>query len=160
MTNFFRLNRQMRAYALVGSFLQTWSFMEGALNSVIGTALSLKITTEAILCQNIQFRDKIHILRTLISISPLPTVEKKRIDRILNKLAEYSKYRNVIAHNPFGPSQVNDGVQFNVIRARGSLQLPELDWAVAQFEEHYQTIVDFSNELEALEEKLRLSMRR
>jgi hypothetical protein len=77
---------------------------------------------------------------------------------MLIKLAEYSKYRNMIAHNPFGPSQVNDGVQFNIIRARGSLKLPELDWSVAQFEESYKIIVDFSDELEALEENLRISM--
>jgi len=158
MTDFLALDHQTRTYALVGSFLQAWSLMEAALNRTIASALSLNFVIEVILCNNIQFHDKINVLKTLVSISPLSETEKVRLDSILGKLGLYSKYRNMIAHAPLVSSETNDGVQFIVIRARGSLKFPAGDWSVARFEEAYQTIGDFADELEALQKNLKVSM--
>jgi len=161
--DFLRLNRRIRACALVGSFLEVWSLMEGSLDSLLGTALSLNVTTETILCKTIQLRDKINILRRLVYLSSLVDTEKTKVYDILREIETCAEaYRNKMVHNPFWPSSTNDGVVFRVIRARGSLKhgpldLHDLDLSVDEFGGLYQKVVNFSNELEELEGNLQAS---
>jgi hypothetical protein len=101
MTDFLSLDKETRAHALVGSFLQTWAVMEGELDATIAEALGIHSLQELILCKNVQLSARIRILRTLVSISTLQETEKQRINKILNKLSEqYVNYRNIVAHNP------------------------------------------------------------
>jgi hypothetical protein len=158
MTDFLSLDKETRAHALVGSFLQTWAVMEGELDATIAEALGIHSLQELILCKNVQLSARIHILRTLVSISTLQETEKQRINKILNKLSEqYVIYRNIVAHNLFVPTETGDGVEFVVVRARGKLNFPKNDWSVAKFEEIQEEIGEFSNELESLRENLKIS---
>jgi hypothetical protein len=157
-SDFLSLDKETRAHALVGSFLQTWAVMEGKLDATIAEALGIHSLQELILCKNVQLSARIHILRTLVSISTLQETEKQRINKILNKLSEqYVNYRNIVAHNLFVPSETSDGVEFVVVRARSKLNFPKNDWSVAKFEEIQEEIGEFSNELESLRENLKIS---
>jgi hypothetical protein len=76
MTDFLSLDKETRAHALVGSFLQTWAVMERELDATIAEALGIHSLQELILCTPIprmssrfcehlmQFRYKIqHLVR-------------------------------------------------------------------------------------------------
>jgi hypothetical protein len=51
MTDFLSLDKETRAHALVGSFLQTWAVMEGELDATIAEALGIHSLQELILCK-------------------------------------------------------------------------------------------------------------
>jgi hypothetical protein len=76
MTDLRDLDPKLRCFASVGQFLHHWSAMELSLHAAIGAALQIEPVQLQILCANIHFRDKIHILMTLIDVSQFPAAEK------------------------------------------------------------------------------------
>jgi hypothetical protein len=157
MTDFpLPLDGEARAYALIGRFLQMWSLMECELNDAIGEALDLSSMQTEILCNNIQLRNRLHILRTLAAISALDEEEKRRIDKRLNQIGEYISHRNMVAHTPFVPSEMSNGVQFVGAKARGALKFFVEDWSVEKFREIDKTIAGFMGELASLRKTLEI----
>jgi hypothetical protein len=121
MTDFESLDPETRSYALVGQFLKRWSQLQDEIHEAIGAALNLDETKRYILCANLQLRDKLHILRTLVNVSSLPDDAKDEADSTLADIANYTK-RNMIAHDAFEPE--GDGVVFLPVKAKKIILTP------------------------------------
>lgn len=153
MREFLQLDPNVRCWALVGRFLQHWALMEAALKNAVAKALGLDLIQEAILTNNLQLRDKIHILRTAVDIASIhPGTERVRFKKILKDIGEYSPTRNMMAHDVFAPH--DDGVKFLIIKAKGSLQFPTTNWGVKEFSEAYDKLMMFTESVEELQSKL------
>jgi hypothetical protein len=85
MINFDALNPETRCAALVGEFLRRWSRMQGTLHDALASAMKLDDTMRAILCANIQLRDKIHILRTIVDVSAMEKDDKAKFKKMLTE---------------------------------------------------------------------------
>ncbi len=154
MPDFEALEPIMRSYALVGCFLRGWALLEGNIKQAIGKSLGLGTVQLAIVASNMQFRDKINTLRTAVDISRIqPDERKKHFKAVLQDIADYSHNRNMMAHDVFGPSP-DGGVDFLVIKARGSLQVPDTVWRVQDFIEAYRKIADWTAEVDSLADEL------
>ena len=101
--------------------------MEESLHNAIGTARSIETTKLQIFCANMRFRDKIHILKTLIDVATIFSKEEKiELMKSLRELADYSGTRNMIAHDAFRPN--DEGVEFLTVKAKGKFDLPKIVW--------------------------------
>lgn len=138
---------EIRAMALVGHYLQSFAMMESAVNSAISKALKLDPVQGIIVCKNISFRDKIHILRTLLSISPVTSAVIKTHDEMLNEVGRYSADRNMVAHELFGAHPAKGGVEFLVAKAKGKLRMPETFWTVDEVEEKSDKLLSARDKL-------------
>lgn len=87
--DFAALNQPTRCFALVGAFLCQWSLMEREINQAIGKVLGLEFAQTAIVAANISLRDKIHILRTALTITTMADKDDRErfnqsLGRVLN----------------------------------------------------------------------------
>jgi len=121
--------------------------MEGAVNAAISKALKLDSIQGVIVCKNISFRDKIHILRTVVDISPIDTAAKKQHDKFLNTVARYAMDRNMVAHDLFMADESRTGVEFLVAKAKGKLQFPTIIWTVDDVEKKSEELLTAQKEL-------------
>jgi len=144
---FLKLNPRIRCVALSGYFLQYWSVLESNINNAIERGLDLTMLQGAVLTKNIQFRDKINILKTLVD---LRGVEVDRLQSALESASKMSTHRNMIAHDMFVPDDDGDGVRFVVIRARGKLSFPETRWSIADFMKKYIEIAQLTSRAEEI----------
>jgi hypothetical protein len=152
MTDFKDLDPEIRCFALVGRFLQAWSVMEGSLHNAIGTALSIETTKLQILCANMRFRDKIHILTTLIDVAHFFSKEEKaELMKTLRGLADDSGNRNMIAHDAFRPDDEGVGVEFLTVKAKGKFDLPKIVWNADRFQTEGALIGQYRSLLDGLE---------
>ncbi|UFI03453.1 hypothetical protein [Roseibium aggregatum] len=147
---FHTLPPEIRAMALAGHYLQSFALMEAAMNTAIGKALKLSSVQSVVVCKNISFRDKIHILRTLVDISPIATTEKKQHDTFLNKVAGYSADRNMVAHDLFGPDESQTGIEFFVTKAKGKLHFPTVVWSVDEVEKKSKELMNAQAKLKKM----------
>lgn len=113
-----------------------------------------------ILCANLSFGDKLHVLRTIVDVSAFPDAERARFSKRLCELAEYSKFRNMIAHESFGPDDTeNDpakqGVTFSVVKAKGKFSLPPVIWDQEKFRSEYKLVEEYAEDLVSLRDRLR-----
>lgn len=138
-----------KAFAYIGRFLFEWAYMEFQLNGAIGKALSLTETQKVIVCKNIQLRDKINILRTLVSISKHAESEKADFDNALLEIAKASSKRNMVAHDPFLVMK-DGGVSFYTIKARGTFSVPENDWEPEEFAGYYEQFSALAQKMKML----------
>ena len=127
MIDFAALDPETRCAALVGQFLKQWSAMEIELHEAIRVAMKLDDTMRAILCANVHLRDKIHILRTIISVSALDDTTKTYYKKKLENLGDFSLHRNMMAHDTFNPDDSGDGVVFSPVKSKGKSFLTEGD---------------------------------
>jgi hypothetical protein len=155
MADFKSLDPDTCCVALVGTFLQQWSFMEAAISRCISKALALDNLQSAIVSANTQTRDKIQIVRTVLSIVAIhPKEDAARFDKILARILDYMPFRNMIAHDMFVPADKGLGVQFFVTKAKGSLRFPEVIWDIEKFDSEFIKISEFTAAIDELESKL------
>lgn len=154
MVDFSTLDPETRCIALVGEFLRRWSKMEARLNEAIRRALGLDEIMGQILTANMQARDKIHLLRTIVSLSTIPEPDKKIYTKTLADISDYSVNRNMMAHDQFGPDDTQQGVNFFQVKAKGNYSLPKVDWMIPTFEEAYIRIDIFHEQLDNLMQAL------
>ena len=152
MADFKDLDPQTRCFALVGQFLQSWALMEMSMQQTMGIALKIEITKLEILCANLAFYDKLHILRTLVDISDFTDHDKAKAKSKLRKLGNHSKKRNIVAHNLFIPDISNSGVEFQTIKARGEFQKPLIVWMPQHFDRERSLIHGYREFLDHLSE--------
>lgn len=151
MDAFRTLPPHLRAYALVGCFLQHWALMESAMKKAIGKALDIDGPQLSIVAANLQLRDKIHILKTVVSITPIhPPEYRENFTKLLSEIANYSATRNMMAHDVFGATEDGQAVEFHVTKAKGKLSYPETIWAVDDFAAAFEDIADFQRGLDYL----------
>jgi hypothetical protein len=151
MADFDDLDPQTRCFALVGQFLQAWSVMENSLHTAIGAALAIEPIKIRILCANMRFRDKIHVLGTLFDVGPyFGEQNKEQMRKDLRSLADYSSIRNMMAHDPFRPDESQKGVEFLTVKAKGRFGLPDIIWGVEKFQTELKQIDQYRAFLEEL----------
>lgn len=151
--SFTDLSGPLRARALVGTYLQKWAFMEADLNEAIEIALGLDSLPGIIVCKNIQLRDKVYILKSIISLNNPGDRFQADIDA-LSKIADLAtKERNLIAHEAFAADKEGDGVRFFVIKAKGKLSFPEARWSIAEFLQKFEILDDLGSVLRRVGER-------
>jgi hypothetical protein len=139
--DFRSMQPELRAIALVGHYFQVFAHMEAEVDEAIAKILSMTNQQKYVLSSNMQFHNKIHTLSTLLDLSYLGSIDKRRYVKILNKMLGFaSNDRNKFAHVRFFASPTSDGVQFFVVQAKGSLQELDLDWDVTRFEQAYAAL--------------------
>jgi hypothetical protein len=148
--DFGSLEPELRAAALVGRYLQLFSFMENEIDNAIAKILKLENIQQYILSPNIPYLSKLHILKTLVSLSYLPDARKKRYAKILNEVMGLSAPRNIIAHNVFGPSGNTDGVIFLVTRAQGEVKFIEMDWSIERFMTEFDKLSKYEEQIKEM----------
>lgn len=125
--------------------------MELALRDVIGAALKVESAPLQILCANIHFRDKIHILRALVDVSYFSDDEKRYAKTKLRKLGNHAGRRNMLAHEPFLADPKSKGVQFLTVKAKGEYSTPTIVWSSHQFNQEGRALRSYTLFLECLE---------
>jgi hypothetical protein len=149
------LTPELRCYVLVGQFLQAWSAMEIALHNAIGAAFNLESVQTKILCANIHFRDKIHILRTLVGVSSFPEQEKAQAKSKLRKLGNHAVKRNMVAHSAFVTNMEGTGVMFLTTKARGEYDPSAIIWSRHRFEQEDRALESYAKFLDNLRDCFR-----
>jgi hypothetical protein len=143
----------IKSYQLVGEYLSAWAHMESRLDGAIGNALHLTNLQQIIVCANIGFTSKCHILKTLVS---LVFIENgKDYEKAIVKIQNLTTDRNMIAHNAFFPSDEKEfAVQFFVFKAKGKLSIPKTTWKEEQFKKRIYQLRGYAKTLENLESHL------
>lgn len=157
MIDFETLDPEVRCVALVGSFLRHWSVMEIRLHEAIGVALQLNETSRAILCANMQLRDKISLVRTMVHISNIPNDIKIQFDKKLESLKAASGNRNMMAHDSFSvdnTSDTSDGVAFARVKAKGTFSEPKIVWSIKKFKDEFSVVDDLGQTLLSIKNSL------
>lgn len=155
MEDFRKLEHEMRVLALVGNFLQHWSFVEARLNEVIVKSLGLQDLNGLIVVRNIQLRDKLKIAKTAIHISFIGPQDQAEIyKKLIDKIGDFSLKRNIVAHELFIPSDQCDGVHFLVTKANGKITFPSEHWSTIEFAKYYAQMREFDDAMEVLIERL------
>ena len=138
----------MRAYAMVGKFLQTWAVVEHEISELINETLGLGSIDGVILARNTQLRDKINIAKTLLTLE-LEEEQAEPFLKTLNKVQALSgSHRNMVAHDFFGPNEKKDGVKFFANKAKGKLKIGGPEWSLKQFKALYDEMSELAEAIE------------
>jgi hypothetical protein len=159
MIDFRSLDRETRTVALVGRFLQLWALLETTIGNAIGAALRLNKIQEYVLTRNIGFTNKTYVLSALCSVSQLDYREQKECRLLLQAIRNFSGNRNIVAHDVFIDYERTDGVEFLLVRAKGKIDFPDMQWSVDHFEKLFLSLMDFQHAINKLETKLRHAKR-
>jgi hypothetical protein len=149
MTDFKDLDPDIRAYALIGQFLKRWSELEQQIHEAIGAALGLDETRRYILCANLQLKDKVNVLRTLVQQSSFPIDVKVCTNKELTTIQNYT-HRNMIAHDSFEPDLSGDGVVFFPVKAKKEFSRPLEKWGIEKFKEEGKAIAEIAENVARL----------
>lgn len=141
-----------RAVALVGSYMQSFASMELALNDAIESALGLTGLQGIMVCKNMQFRDKVHLLKSAVDL--LISDEGDAEQRTIDAVAKASTDRNTVAHELFLPDKKGNGVNFLVVKAKGKIKFPKIRWSIADFEDKINNLHRLGSEISAIGAKL------
>ena len=146
------LDPEIRCFALVGEFLRAWSLMEASLHDAIGAALNIEGLKIRILCANMRFRDKLHVIASLVDVAHGAFLEheRKEIRKKLRTLADYSANRNMMAHDPFGPDKSKTGVAFLTVKAKGKVDLPDVVWSAEKFRTESDSVHQYGDFFDGL----------
>ncbi len=120
----------------------------------ISQALKLSRPQSSIIGSNIQFRDKIHILRSAIHVSSLSDEEKLSYKKKIQEITDYYPTRNMIAHDVFTISWDEKGVSFLYEKAKGSVRFVEAEWGVKDFREAFDKLETFQDVIFEVGEKI------
>lgn len=122
------------AFWLVGRFMFQWALLESELNNGLEKLLGLAALEGTIVVANLQLRSKIHIAKTLIHLCEAETAWGKAAVKDIGSIGDLAdEWRNVVAHNIFGPDP--NGVKFLTVKAKGKLTFPGTVWTKDQFNE-------------------------
>jgi hypothetical protein len=142
---------QIRCFALVGQFLNQWAALEATINNAIQTAFQITSIQEVVITRNMQFRDKINVLRTVCDLC-VPEPDCAHYKNRLVAISKYSAHRNMVAHDAFHVDDADgaDGVMFVSAKAKGRFELPIVRWSIAEFQRRIAEIEAFDHEMERL----------
>ena len=147
-----------KSYKLVGQYLAAWAFMESRIDTAIRVGLDLNVLQGAIVCVNVGFTAKCHILQTLATLGK---TKKKGVrddvEKLFEKLKNLSVDRNMIAHNQFFPEKTKGGefgVYFSIVKAKGNLSLPRPKWSEKTFEKNVDELYGLGERIKEIEKSL------
>jgi hypothetical protein len=115
MTDPKSLDPETSSLALIGRFLKRVCDLEEKLTEAIAGTLKIDDTKRFILCANIHFREKIHILRSFVHNSGLTDADREKLDDELQKMVNLYGHRNTLAHQYFKLAPNGDGVIFSIV---------------------------------------------
>src|SRR5437764_14681223 len=125
---------EIQSYELVGRFLEQVCDLEEKLNEAIAGVLGIDDTRRFILCANIQFRNKLNILKSFLHTSTLVGADKELFNADLTKMGNLYDSRNTLAHQYFKPAPNGDGIVFAMVHVKGGAAPQETPWTKADFE--------------------------
>jgi hypothetical protein len=137
-------DRGDRAYRLVGKFMSDWAFLEYELNQGIRRLADLGTLETVAITANMQVRDKIHALKTLLNLFH-PEDDAADIDSLMTKIGNMAGDRNTLAHTMFYGHE--KGVELSMTKAKGKLQATSVIWPTKQFAEKGARMAELSVEL-------------
>ncbi|MEQ3629248.1 MAG: hypothetical protein ABNH49_11365 [Hyphomonas sp.] len=127
MANSDKIDPETKALAMFGEFFQTWAFLEHEVIRCIEKALGLNELQRTAVFTHIMWRDRIDILRNLLSLTPMASAKRKEHDVRLVKISKLAVDRNLAAHNAF--LHEDDGsLVFYQRKAKGKIELPQVKW--------------------------------
>lgn len=141
-------------FRLVGRFMFSWAALESEVNRFLTAAMRLGPTEGLIVCANMQFRDKMHIVTTALDEFG-PKKDKdwtRQTKEIAKEIRGLSVDRNMVAHQFFAPDP--KGVRFFVKKAKGKVSIPETVWSKDNFVDVSGRIYAAAHALTALQEKV------
>lgn len=153
---FLALEPNMRAFALVGSFMGHFALLESGINSALEQILEIKGARSLIVMRNMQFDDKIKTLKSLVDFFVFDRNQAKTFSSLANRCREFGVTRNVVAHTPFVASDTSDGVKFLVVTATSTLKMPEIDWSIDETLQQIDGILTLDRALRAIEKQMSL----
>ena len=103
------------------------------MNRCLRDMLDSENIVSVIVLANIQARDKINALKTLLDLFAPTPEDRASATAIMAKVGALSGDRNIIAHNMFWPADKKGGVEFVVTKAKGKLNLPKVVWRPKDF---------------------------
>lgn len=145
-----KLPPRVRCLCLVGSYLQFWATMEARLNEALYSALGVDSLPGTVVARNIQLRDKLNILRALISIAPLSGEDNRTYSNTLKRIRDLSHDRNMVAHDMFMEDESGECVEFIVVKASGKIQFPQMKWSLGDFRQKTDELWAIHNSLDSL----------
>ncbi|MGN6849440.1 MAG: hypothetical protein ACTHJK_08220 [Sphingomicrobium sp.] len=137
------------ACLLVGRFMYHWALLEGSINDGIGKLLGLGDLEEAIATNNMQFRSKVHILKTLVNLKGGKDWAKAALKDI-EEISDLSAHRNIVAHTVFGPDNNQKAVRFLAVKAKGKLTFPNTVWTVPDFNARCKRIAELRKRVDQI----------
>jgi len=138
------------ACLLVGRFIHHWGFLENALNRSISEFLGSERLISLIVLANIQARDKINALKTLLNTFGPTDDARTKSAAIMSKIGNLNGDRNLIAHTMFWAAKEKGAVEFAVTKAKGRLNLPRTVWRETDFEQRISLMSRAMVEIEPL----------
>jgi|GEM_PF-6610156 len=135
----------------IGRFFHTWSLLESQINHIIRLLFKLNAINAAIICANIQFRDKVFVIQTAMALQDRNSNEEsqRKIRKVANRIARLSKSRNLLAHTGFTATK-DRLVVFYKIEAKGNFDVPDVYWSEKDFECKREAILRVMDVLEEL----------
>jgi hypothetical protein len=140
----------------VGHFLYHFALLEEQINRAMGKLFDFDNISSKILCTNIDFLKKLHIVQTCI-IEQFSDKNGRQIDRkrdkgytsVFNDIRAINDERTKVVHSPFDPS--DKGILFQRVTARDGVlkqSHEENEWDEKTFESMVQQIIDTTKRLE------------
>ncbi len=127
MTTSGKVDPKTKAFAMFGEYFQIWAFVEHEVICCIEKALGLTELQRTAVFTHIMWRDRIDILRNVLSLTPMAASKRKEHDARLLKIARLAGDRNLAAHNAFFHG--DDGsLIFYQRKAKGKIELPQVKW--------------------------------
>ena len=148
---FLALPPATRACALVGAYLRSWAIMEAQLNRTLGRALGLSNLQTVVVTRNVQLRDKLHMVKTLLNLEVFNEEERTTHLKTIKRITNLSTDRNTVAHDMFHEDEKADGVTFFAVKAKGNLEFPDIRWSVRAFAEKAEELFELYQNLKNLE---------
>lgn len=147
---FTEMEPTVRAWALVGFYIQQFAMLEARIDDTLAELLDLGPVASMIVNRNVTLADKVRILRSLadlvysagIANTPLADPEgKATMDRSLVSIQRHLEERNMVAHAAFRAEETScNGAVFYTARANSKAKFELVRWPIETF---VSRVIDF-----------------
>ena len=136
-----------RACAQVGLFMYHFANLENQIDAAVAKLFELKDNTAQMINGSVDFFKRYNLVHTAVHYQ-VDENEYKRLKKILTKVTDHNKARQVVAHSRFEP--VGDGVKFTRVVARdGTVTIPDETWSKEKFDTQYKAMQKTITEVSA-----------
>lgn len=141
------------AMAMFGEYFQVWHFLEYEVSRCIEKALGLTELQRTAVFTHILWRDRIDILRNVLSLLSMPKEKLEEHSKRLVKVAKLAGTRNMAAHNAFFAD--DDGsLVFYRRKAKGKVEMPQTRWTRKSVDQMLEKLWREIKYLQTLREEL------
>lgn len=155
-TSLLALDRETRAFTLVGAFMGYFALLEVGINSAVGDILDIDQAKLSIITRNMSLNEKINTLRSLVNFYVFDKAKAEEFDKWALSARKISEARNIVAHTAFRASSNTDGVEFFTIEAKKHLKVVETHWTIDEFLALIDEINMIDNNLRSIKSRMSL----